>query len=194
MNAARFSLRAGAALVVLATGAVGLASPALAWTKDQYSEWSSSTQPPQELPPLTQQMLDFSIETYSLSDGVKELETTETSGGETTISLSADIMFEPDAWDVPENAATRIRDLLADVPEGAAVAVSGHTDSVIGAVDNQVLSDNRAQAVATVISAARPDLVLTVAGYANTQPAVAEDPDDPATYATNRRVEITYNN
>lgn len=123
---------------------------------------------------------------------MKELETTETSGGETTISLSADIMFEPDAWDVPENAAARVRELLVDIPDGATVDVSGHTDSVIGAVDNQVLSDNRAQAVAAVISASRPDLVLTVAGYANTQPAVAEDPDDPATYATNRRVEITY--
>src|SRR5699024_12595346 len=79
-----------------------------------------------------------------------------------------------------------------DVPDGAAVSVSGHTDSVIGAVDNQELSENRAEAVAEVIEAARDDLDLQVAGFADTQPAETEDPEDPSTFAANRRVDIVY--
>ncbi|EYT49849.1 OmpA family protein [Brachybacterium muris] len=75
--------------------------------------------------------------------------------------------------------------------------VGGHTDSrpvdrSQYDFDNQQLSEHRAQAVAAALAADRPDLTLEVEGFGDEQPAVSEDPDDPSTYAANRRVELRY--
>jgi outer membrane protein OmpA-like peptidoglycan-associated protein len=157
---------------------------------------------PEDLPaPTAKQLADSvrvwdpsgSVRVWDVAGSVRTLETVETEGGTTTISLATDILFTPDSAELPANAADRITELLGDVPDGSAVAVEGHTDSVQGAVDNQQLSADRAAAVADVLRGARPDLTLEVAGFANTRPAVAENPDDPATRAANRRVEIVYN-
>lgn len=59
-------------------------------------------------------------------------------------------------------------------------------------LDNQQLSENRAQAVADALANTRTDLALDVDGFGDTQPAVTEDPDDPTTFAANRRVEIRF--
>lgn len=191
--------RSLSALVIATAAFLVPAMPAQAWTQDTLNEWRRSEAPPSEFPPVNSRTYEDSIGTYSLNgvltyelNGVEEMESTESDGDETTISLNTDILFEPDAWDIPDAAGDRIAELVNDIPQGAEVEVSGHTDSVIGAVDNQVLSENRAKAVAAIISNARPDLVLEVAGYANTKPAEREDPEDPSTYAANRRVEIIY--
>ncbi|GMA31298.1 OmpA family protein [Litorihabitans aurantiacus] len=202
-RAARPVARAAAATVLtaaLAAGAVLTAAPAGAATDPA---WRSTAAPPQQ-PPVpseaqlqqstrvfTQQSIDASVRTYTI-DGVSTLETTSTQAGATTITLASDILFAPDLWDVGQPAADRIGQLVADVPEGAEVEVSGHTDVIVGAVENQQLSQNRADAVAAVVAAARPDLVLRATGYADTRPAVTENPEDAATLAANRRVEITY--
>nr|KEP23804.1 hypothetical protein DA06_04535 [Georgenia sp. SUBG003] len=133
-----------------------------------------------------------SVRVWDLDGSVRALETVEREGSETTISLATDILFTPDSAEIPANAAERIAELLSDIPDGAAVTVGGHTDSVRGAVDNQKLSTDRATAVADVLRRTRPDLVLEVAGFADTQPAVQENADDPSTRAANRRVEIVY--
>ena len=133
-----------------------------------------------------------SVHVWDLEGAVRPLETIETDGGETTISLATDILFTPDSAEIPPNAADQIAALLSDIPDGASVSVGGHTDSVRGAVDNGQLSTDRAAAVADVVRRARPDLVLEVAGYADTRPAVQEKADDPSTRAANRRVEIVY--
>ncbi|PFG40747.1 OmpA family protein [Georgenia soli] len=133
-----------------------------------------------------------SVHVWDPRGSVRPLETVENDGGETTISLATDILFTPDSADVPPNAAERIAALISDIPDGASVTVGGHTDSVRGAVDNQQLSTDRATAVADVLRRVRPDLVLEVAGFADTRPAVQEDADDPSTRAANRRVEIVY--
>ena len=161
---------------------------------------TDSPTPPEQAPSPTASQLDAAVVLFDRTNvvlfevdgGVVPMETTATEQGETTITLATDILFEPDEWGIPDNARDRVVDLLTDIPDGAAVEVSGHTDSVDGAVDNQKLSENRADAVADVIADARPDLDLEVAGYADTRPAVTEDPDDPSTYAANRRVEIVY--
>ena len=183
--------RHGAALVVLAASltAVVTAVPAHA----------DSQEPVPDPGEPTADQLAAAVNPYrtngsviSFEPEVLSLESTTTQQGQTTVTLSADILFTPDSWDLAPAADERITELLADVPDGAAVSVSGHTDSVIGAVDNQELSENRAEAVAEVIEAARDDLDLQVAGFADTQPAETEDPEDPSTFAANRRVEIVY--
>jgi len=158
----------------------------------------ADTPPPDPGEPTAEQ-LDAAVRSYQPDGSVHQfepevlsLESTTTEQGQTMVTLSADILFTPDSWDLTPAADERIAELLADVPDGAAVSVSGHTDSVIGAVDNQELSENRAEAVAQVIGAARGDLDLEVAGFADSQPAETEDPEDPSTFAANRRVEIVY--
>lgn len=111
------------------------------------------------------------------------------------ITLETDILFSPNKWDLPENAGETIAALVEEIPEGASIAVHGHTDSNpvnqdLFDFDNQELSENRAQAVADALAKERPDLQMTVEGFGETEPAVTEDPEDSSTYAANRRVEI----
>lgn len=138
----------------------------------------------------------YSINTpivYSTGDSVEPLETEEEDDGETVISLSTDILFTPDSWDLPDSANDEIEELLTDVPDGADLSVYGHTDSVVGAVDNQELSENRAEAVADVISDVRGDLNLDVQGFADTRPKADESGDDAdQARRENRRVELRY--
>ncbi|MFV0254477.1 MAG: OmpA family protein [Beutenbergiaceae bacterium] len=160
-----------------------------------------ASQEPEDFGEPTQQMLEQSVISYDPAasiigydpaDSIVPLASVESEDGQTTITLATDILFTPDSWELPDSAPAAIADLVADIPDGATVLVGGHTDSNVGAVPNQELSQNRAQAVAAQITAARPDLVLEVTGYADTIPAIAEDPEDPSTYAANRRVEIVY--
>lgn len=186
----------GSAAVALAL-VLGTASAASAQTDDS---WLDAPTPPAEWPTATQDQLADSIvvfelggiTTFALDGSISTVESTEKEGDRTTISLATDILFQPDAWDIPGSAESRIAELVAEIPDGATVQVEGHTDSVVGAVENQELSENRASAVADVIAQERPDLELEVTGYADSRPAQAEDPDDPSTFAANRRVEIVY--
>lgn len=112
------------------------------------------------------------------------------------IVLETDILFEPNSWELPDSASEAIDELVADVPDGAVAEVTGHTDS--RAVpesfdfDNQTLSEHRADAVAEVLETERPDFDLTVEGLGDSEPAETENPDEPGTFAANRRVEIRY--
>ncbi len=133
-----------------------------------------------------------SVRSWSSDDAVNSVEQVETKAGETTISLSTDILFTPDSSKLPGSAADKIGSLVEKIPKGAKVLVYGHTDSVTGKVDNKELSKDRAEAVAAVLNDERSDLSLSVKGMAATEPAVREDPSDPSSFAANRRVEITY--
>ena len=114
------------------------------------------------------------------------------------IVLEADILFEPNSWELPDTAAAKLEELVQEVPDGSAVSITGHTDSrpVSDAYDfdNQELSENRAEAVAEALETQRPDLEITAEGLGDAEPAVTEDPDVPGTYAANRRVEIRHEN
>lgn len=130
-----------------------------------------------------------------LAPSITPLETITTEDSGTAITLSSDILFDFGSAELDAPAAARIGELVAEIPQGAEVAVDGHTDSVPYARGNQVLSEERAQAVADAIAASRPDLRLTVTGYGETRPVAAEEvdgQDDPAGRAQNRRVEIRY--
>ena len=192
-------LRAGLLAAGLAGGlAVTGAVPASAELEEQ-------TPPPPPEGGVTAELLHESVRSYdplesvrvydptdhveSLGDGVESVD------GQTTISLSTDLLFAENSWDLPGAAPARIADLVSDVPDGATVTVTGHTDTQqpLGhAFDNQELSERRAQAVADALRSKRPDLDLEVSGRGDTDPAVTPDDEDPTTHAANRRVEITY--
>lgn len=130
---------------------------------------------------------------YTYERAVVSIETVETDGADTVISLSADILFAPDQWDLPDSVPERLKELLSEVPDGAGVAVAGHTDSVTGAVDNQELSENRAGAVAAVIEDVRADLMLEVEGFGASDLKQSESGAGvDAAREANRRVELRY--
>ena len=133
-----------------------------------------------------------SVINWDISKSVQSVEQVEEEDGETIITLATDILFTPDSSKLPGSAAAKIESLLSKIPKGAEVQVNGHTDSIRGAKDNKKLSTDRAQAVAAVLKKVRPDLKTKVKGFADTEPAVREDPKDLSTYAANRRVEIIY--
>jgi len=131
-----------------------------------------------------------SIHVWDPSGHVETLEDQSTDGAETLVTLDSDILFAFGSAEISANAEARIRELVADVPQGAAVSVVGHTDDIGSDADNLTLSGRRAQTVATAIAAARPDLVLDVEGRGEGDP-VASNADSEGREA-NRRVEIRY--
>lgn len=118
-----------------------------------------------------------------------------TQGSEQVVTLSSDILFVFDKAELPKAGPAKIAELVQDVPQGAKVSVGGHTDSIGSAARNAALSQERAEAVAGAIRAARPDLALTVEGFAATKPVEPNEKggeDNPEGRAKNRRVEIRY--
>lgn len=138
---------------------------------------------------------ETTIRTYERDRAIEELGESE-SESEDVIVLETDILFTPNSWELPGGAGSRVVELVEEVPEGAEVAVHGHTDSTpVGPdhdFDNFQLSERRAQAVADVLAEERSDLEFDVAGFGAKEPAVQEDEEDPSTFAANRRVEIRY--
>lgn len=130
-----------------------------------------------------------------LDDGITDVEALSTDGEEVVISLASDVLFDFDKADVSQRAEDKITALVADVPEGATVAVHGHTDSVGEPADNQELSEDRAATVAAVIGESRPDLQLEVKGFGEEAPVAPNEQggnDNPEGRALNRRVEIRF--
>ncbi|HQY95867.1 MAG TPA: OmpA family protein [Phycicoccus sp.] len=111
----------------------------------------------------------------------------------TEITLNADILFEFGKADLTPTAKAKIADLTAGLPQGGAATVTGHTDSIGDDASNLTLSQQRAQAVADAISAARSDLRLTVVGKGESDPVEPNEQggeDNPEGRAKNRRVTV----
>ena len=180
----------------LALGALGLWGPAPAWAEPAdiadnevpdglSAEWENS---------LSEDLVEMWITRHDHQMWITHLGGEEWDADE-GIVLETDILFSPNEWELPENAGAKITELVEEIPQGASVVVHGHTDSnpvnqQLYDFDNQELSENRAQAVADALANERSDLEMTVEGFGEAEPAVPEDPDDPSTYAENRRVEI----
>jgi len=136
-----------------------------------------------------------SVRVWDPSGSVEPLETETTQGDETVVSLDSDILFAFGSTEVSPVATERLGLLGAEIPQGAAVSVIGHTDSVGDDAANLELSRQRAQAVAAAITAARPDLALDVQGRGETEPVAPNSSggeDNPEGREQNRRVEIRY--
>ncbi|MDZ5078814.1 OmpA family protein [Nesterenkonia sp. HG001] len=151
--------------------------------------------PPEPEGGVSQGDLDASIHVWDVTDNIIDLGQNEDE--DDVVVLETDLLFASNAWELTNRASARITELIEEIAEGASVEVQGHTDSrpvdeARYGFDNQELSENRAQAVAEVLEEGRSDLSLDVEGFGASEPAVTEDPDDPSTYADNRRVEIRY--
>lgn len=139
--------------------------------------------------------LSGSVRSFDLSRSVSTVETETTDGDDTVVTLDSDILFEFGSADLSPEAGARIGELVADVRPGAAVSVTGHTDSIGDDAANVELSQRRAQAVAGAVGAARGDLVLDVQGRGETEPVAPNTSggeDDPEGREQNRRVELRY--
>lgn len=184
--------------VVVLSGALTLSGAGFALAQQE-------TGPPQEPEGgVTDQMMTEAVREFSPTDHIREYSIENhiaylgeaEAEEEDVIVLETDILFAALEWELPASADSPIAELTEEVPDGASVQVHGHTDSNPVPdrydFDNQLLSENRAEAVAEVLEGERPDLELNVEGFGEDQPAVEEDEDDPSTFAANRRVEIRY--
>ncbi len=139
--------------------------------------------------------VEGSVRTFVVKGSVTSLETTRREARQTVVSLDTDIAFAFASATLAPAAGRRIAQLVARVPRRSRVSITGHTDSVGAPASNLALSRRRAAAVAEAVRAARPDLVLTVAGRGEAQPVEPNTlggTDNPAGRSKNRRVEIRF--
>ena len=130
---------------------------------------------------------------YSLDGKIASVQVVETEGEDIVVTLDSDLLFDVDSADLGDVARQRVGELAEEVPQGATLAVDGHTDSVASEEHNQDLSERRAQAVADAVTAIRPDLALEVRGHGESELKVVETGEHIAeARAQNRRVELRY--
>lgn len=195
MSALRQTLRGVAVTCAVTLGLLGAAWPAAA---------SGSTAAPPSAPGSTEEVPDLEVTeqmiadaTFDLrpDDATRGLETVREEEEETVMVLTSDLLFAFGSAELSPQAAAAVTELVAIVPQGAGVAVDGHTDALGGDAVNDPLSRERAEAVAVMLRSTRPDLVLTVTGHGSRQP-VADNTvggqDNPEGRALNRRVELSF--
>lgn len=131
----------------------------------------------------------------AIDESITPMATRTSNGTATTIALSSDVLFATGSATISETARARLAELVDTAPRRARVSVDGYADSVPYQRGNDVLSTERAQAVADVIAAERSDLRLTVTGHGESDPVAPNTSggeDSPEGRAKNRRVEISY--
>lgn len=110
------------------------------------------------------------------------------------VTLTADVFFDSGKWDIKPDSKSVLDQAAAALAthEPGEVTIVGHTDDVPDKnVGNQVLSENRANAVKAVL-AGKSELsgfTFKASGKAATQPAVPGT--TPEARAKNRRVEVS---
>lgn len=160
---------------------------------DQLPDSAYST----SIAPLEDSVTSLEQNVTALERNVVEIDRQTTAGEETVISLASDVLFDSNEATVPKRASTKVDELVEDIPDGAAVDVHGHTDSIDTDEYNQDLSERRAEAVAAILEEVRPDLELQVEGFGESEPVEPNEvdgEDNPQGRALNRRVEIRYSN
>lgn len=106
------------------------------------------------------------------------------------ITLDSGILFDVDKYDVRPEAKRALASLATVLKEAdvKAFEVDGHTDSDAGDKHNQVLSENRANAVKNFLTSQGITAEITIKGYGKTRPIASND--TPEGKQKNRRVEI----
>ncbi|MBV2364334.1 OmpA family protein [Streptomonospora nanhaiensis] len=142
---------------------------------------------------------DGSVEPIDLENSITPLESEEVRGGTTTVTVSADVLFEFDEAALTGNARQQLAD-IAERLRGATgtVEVVGHSDGLGEDSYNQDLSERRAEAVRDALldelGADAPE--IEASGRGSEEPVAEETDDqgndDPAGRAQNRRVEIVF--
>jgi outer membrane protein OmpA-like peptidoglycan-associated protein len=133
-----------------------------------------------------------------LEPQVRALQTEQASEGRIEVSTSSDVLFAFGSAELTPPATAIVQELAeraAGAPPGE-VLVVGHTDGIGSDADNQVLSEQRAAAVADILRARLgPDRPLVTEGRGETEPVAPETvggEDDPAGRALNRRVTVSF--
>ncbi|MBB6172109.1 outer membrane protein OmpA-like peptidoglycan-associated protein [Nocardiopsis mwathae] len=130
---------------------------------------------------------------------VEELEQEEVEGSTTTVTISADVLFEFDEATLNKGAEkqlTSVAQRLRNVT--GTVGVVGHSDGIGDDAYNEKLSEDRAEAVKKALEdelgSGGPD--IEASGRGSAEPVAEETgsdgEDDPAARAQNRRVEISF--
>lgn len=142
------------------------------------------------VPEPSAERIEQSVDTYSVEGSVESVAPPETTSQGSTLTIGSDVLFAYASAEVDQTAQAALAAQLDQIPAGAQVTVEGHTDSRGGDAVNVPLSAARAEAVAAVLRAGRPDLVLEVAGRGSSEPLAAET--DEQAMAKNRRVELSW--
>ena len=106
------------------------------------------------------------------------------------ITLDSGILFDVDKYDLRPEAEEVLKNLAIVLKEAdiKAFEVDGHTDSDAGDKHNQVLSENRANAVKNFLTSQGITAEIRIKGYGKTRPIASND--TPEGKQKNRRVEI----
>ena len=106
------------------------------------------------------------------------------------ITLDSGILFDVDKYDLRPEAEEVLKNLAIVLKEAdiKVFEVDGHTDSDAGDKHNQVLSENRANAVKNFLTSQGIVAEITIKGYGKTRPIASND--TPEGKQKNRRVEI----
>ena len=106
------------------------------------------------------------------------------------ITLDSGILFDVDKYDVRPEAERALASLATVLKEAdvKAFEIDGHTDSDASDEHNQVLSENRANAVKNFLAAQGLTAEITINGYGESRPIATND--TPEGKQKNRRVEI----
>ena len=106
------------------------------------------------------------------------------------ITLDSGILFDVDKYDLRPEAEEVLKNLAIVLKEAdiKVFEVDGHTDSDAGDKHNQVLSENRANAVKNFLTSQGITAEITIKGYGESRPIASND--TPEGKQKNRRVEI----
>ena len=106
------------------------------------------------------------------------------------ITLDSGILFDVDKYDVRPEAEEVLKNLVIVLKEAdiKAFEIDGHTDSDASDEHNQVLSENRANAVKNFLASQDITAEITIKGYGESRPIASND--TPEGKQKNRRVEI----
>ena len=106
------------------------------------------------------------------------------------ITLDSGILFDVDKYDLRPEAEEVLKNLAIVLKEAdiKAFEVDGHTDSDASDKHNQILSENRANAVKNFLTSQGITAEITIKGYGESRPIASND--TPEGKQKNRRVEI----
>ena len=106
------------------------------------------------------------------------------------ITLDSGILFDVNKYDVRPEAEKVLKNLAIVLKEAdiKAFEIDGHTDSDAGDKHNQILSENRANAVKNFLTSQGITAEITIKGYGKTRPIASNDTVEGK--QKNRRVEI----
>lgn len=139
------------------------------------------------------------ISSIALAESVEPLKQEDIEGSTTTVTISADVLFDFDEATLGDRAVNSLKDISDDLSGvSGTVQVVGHSDGLGEESYNQELSEKRAKAVKKALEDAlgsdAPD--IEASGKGSEDPVAKETDDDgndkPAARAKNRRVEISY--